>query len=331
MSSQDTRNKLIEVIKTHQLENGLTKLQVGKLAELAGITRQAFNRYYGDLKTYATGEESIGKLLVDDKISLSLLLNRNEQRVLQLEQELINAHEAHKQELDKAIRNHTTSLMSNDLMIYESAQLQSTLAAQRDHTVSLIERINELQIANTKLVAESISAATARETSRSNKTATNFIPVALDMKKANKEYATSSDFDAYEDSKDRAINKTIESIRPILDRNKAEVVLFQERYISDFKKFCEKIHPQHDLTMIVMQLPLYSREEIQIVLKAFHTAASVSIYVPYSSSDAVIAAQRKFSTISVPPEELKDADAAKTPLIDWGFDSVHVIKIKQGD
>ncbi len=83
--------------------------------------------------------------------------------------------------------------------------------------------------------------------------------------------------------------------------------------------------------MIVMQLPLYSREEIQIVLKAFHAAVSVSIYVPYSSSETIITSQRKFNTRGVPPEELKDADSAKIPLIDWGFDSVHVIKIKQGD
>ncbi len=237
MSSQDTRNKLIDIIKRHQLENGLTKLQISKLAELAGITRQAFNRYYGDLKIYATGEESIGKLLIDDKASLSQLLESKEQRVSQLEQALIEAHESHKDELNKAIRNHTTSLMKNDLMIYESAQLQSTLAAQRDHTASLIERINELQITNTKLVAESISATTARDTSRSYKTVKNFISVALDMKKAIKQYSASCDFDAYEDSKDSEINKSIELIQPILHRNKAEVILFQERYISDFNKF----------------------------------------------------------------------------------------------
>lgn len=331
MSSEDTRKKLIEIIKHHQLENGLIKLQIGKLSELAGITRQAFNRYYGDLKDYATGQESIGKLLIDDKASLGQLLESNIFRAAQLEQQLADATSKHKYEIDKAIRNHVTALMSNDLMIYESQQIRSTLTAQGNHNVSLIDKINQLQVENTKLVADSASMTDILESSRSSKTIKNFIPIELDMKRATKKYAATSDFNAYEDAKDSEINKSIEFIKCLPDPQSTEIVLFQERYISDFKKFCDKMHPQHGLTMIVMQLPLYSREEIQIVLKALQAVTSVSIYIPHCDSEAVVSAQRKFSQRNVPPEELKDADTAKTPLIDWGFDSVHVIRIKQGD
>lgn len=331
MSSEDTRKKLIDIIKRHQLENGLTKLQIGKLAELAGITRQAFNRYYGDLKEYTTGQESIGKLLVDDKASLGQLLEMSLFREAQLEQQLVDAESKHKIELDRTIRNHVTALMSNDLMIYESQQIRSTLTAQSSHNVSLIDKINELQVENTKLVAENASTANALESSITPKTTKNFIPISFDMKRANKQYASTGDFNAYEDVKDSEINKTIEIIKCLPDPHSTEVILFQERYISDFKKFCDKIHPQHGLTMVVIQFPLYSREEIQILLKALHAVASISIYVPYCGSEAVMSAQRKFSQRNVPPEELKDADAAKIPIIDWGFDSVHVIRIKQGD
>ena len=52
MSPPDTRSLLVELIKQHQLENGLIKLGVAELSMRAGITRQAFNRYYSDLKDY---------------------------------------------------------------------------------------------------------------------------------------------------------------------------------------------------------------------------------------------------------------------------------------
>ncbi|MNG12878.1 hypothetical protein D3C84_965150 [compost metagenome] len=110
-----------------------------------------------------------------------------------------------------------------------------------------------------------------------------------------------------------------------------DIVVFQERYISDFGSFCKTINPRPDHVLVALQLPLYSRAEIQLIVKELTPVASISIYVPYSSSEAVIASKRKFIYRGVPEEELKDADEARVPLMDWGFDSIQVKRIKQGD
>ncbi|MGF6329370.1 hypothetical protein [Pseudomonas sp. BS3782 TE3695] len=331
MSSQDTRKKLIAIIKQHQLDNGMSKLPIGILSELAGITRQAFNRYYGDLKEYATGKQSVARLLVDDGASLSELLENREERITQLELELTKAKLAHKTELEKAIENHITSLMNNDIMVYESGQISATLVNQTNHNAYLIKRVTELEVSNTKMVADAVSASTFNRSDRPSKSTKNFIALELDLNAARRAYASSNDFVAYEDAKDAEIQKAIKTIKSLPAPKKADIVIFQERYISDFSLFCTKIHPQENHILIILQLPLYNREEIQLVIKELQPAASISIQIPYSTSDAIVSAKRQFSFRDVPAEELQDADAAKIPLMDWGFDSIQVTRIKQGD
>ncbi|MFJ2548821.1 hypothetical protein ACIOVF_20440 [Pseudomonas sp. NPDC087612] len=331
MSSQDTRNKLIGIIKQHQLDNGMSKLPVGKLSELSGITRQAFNRYYGDLKEYATGKQSIARLLVDDSASLSEMLENREEKIAQLKQELIKASIAHKEELEKAIEHHITSLMNNDIMVYESGQISSTLINQNNHNAYLSKRVTELEVRNAKMVADAVSAPTSTGSNYTTNSAKNFIALELDLKAARKAYASSNDFSAYEDAKDTEIQKAIKTVNSLPDSQNADVVIFQERYISDFNLFCKKIYPRESHTLVALQLPLYSREEIQLVVKEIRPINSISIHIPYSSSDAVISAKRQFSFRDVPAEELQDADTAKTPLMDWGFDSIQITRIKQGD
>lgn len=331
MSSQDTRNKLIGIIKQHQLDNGMSKLPIGKLSELAGITRQAFNRYYGDLKEYATGKQSIARLLVDDSASLSELLENREERITQLELELIKARTTHKVELEKAIENHITSLMNNDIMIYESGQISATLINQNNHNAYLIKRVTELELNNTKMVADAVSAPNFNSSDRLSKSTKNLMPLEIDLKAARKAYASSNNFVAYEDAKDAEIQKAIKTIKSLPAPQKSDIIIFQERYISDFRLFCDKIHHQETHPLIILQLPLYNREEIQLVIKELQPAASISIQIPYSISEAIISAKRQFSFRDVPVEELQDADAAKIPSMDWGFDSIQVTRIKQGD
>lgn len=331
MSGVDTRNKLIGIIKQHQLDNGITKLPIGKLSELAGITRQAFNRYYGDLKDYAKGSQSISKLLVSDCTSLSQLLESKEKRLAQLEFQLIEIQATHKAELAETLNKHITSLMNNDVMIYESGQISATLTSQNNHNAQLIKRVTELEVSNTKLIADATSTYSFNNASNSIKSSKNFIPLEIDIKALCKSYAVSNDFDEYEDAKDAEIQKNIKIIKALPILEKVDVVVFQERYISDFGSFCKTINPRPDHILVVLQLPLYSRAEIQLIIKELTPVASISIYVPYSSSEAVIASKRKFIYRGVPEEELKDADEARVPLMEWGFDSIQVKRIKQGD
>ncbi|AVI84086.1 MULTISPECIES: hypothetical protein [Pseudomonas syringae group] len=331
MSSQATRDKLISIIKEHQLSHGQTKLPVLKLAELAGISRQAFNRYYDDLKAYSTGKESIAKLLVDDNASLSEIIENNEARIFRLEQEIASTKAAHQAELDSVILNHTTTLMNNDIIAFNANQLSSTLTNQSNHNAFMRKRLTELEVTNAKLTIDAVTASSASSSAFAEKSDKNFITFDLDLTLAKKSYALSKNFSSYEDAKDLAITKAISDIRKFPTPESLDIIFFQDKYISDFNLFCSRLSPRHDRTLIIVRLPIYSREEIQIILKDMHPLASVSIHVPHSSSDAIISAKRKFSFRDIPVEELQDADSAKTPLITWGFESVVVSKIRQGD
>lgn len=331
MSNHSTRNKLITIIKQHQMAHGLSKLPIAKLSDLAGISRQAFNRYYGDLKDYSLGKQSIARLLTDDNASLSDILENKEERILQLERDLAASKLAHELEMTTAIDKHISSLMNNDIMAFEAEQISSTLINQGNHNSHLNKRLTELKVQNAKLVADAVTAPDTSVTNGTIKSPKNFIAFELDLKAAKKAYAISKDMSAYENAKDAAIQKTIQTVKNLPKPENIDVLLFQEKYISDFGLFCKKVFPSENRTLVVIQLPIYSREEIQILIKNLKPAYSISIYVPYSSSEAIISAQRQFYIRDIPLEELKYADEAKPPLISWGFDGLQSIKIKQGD
>lgn len=331
MSSQATRDKLISIIKEHQLNHGQSKLPISQLANLAGISRQAFNRYYGDLKDYSIGKESIAKLLGGDNLSLNEIIESNEARLRRLEEELSSLKTAHQAELDSVVLNHTTTLMNNDIIAFNAGQLTATLTNQSNHNAFLNKRVTELEVHNAKLTLDAIAAAGGSSSTLTVKTDKNFITFNLDLSSEKKAYALTKNFSAYEDAKDSLIAKTISEIKKLPNPDDIDIILFQDRYISEFNTFCSKQSPRMGKTLVVVRLPIYSREELQIILKDVHPISAVSIHIPYSSSEAIISAKRKFSFRDVPEEEIKDADGAKIPLITWGFDNVSISKIRQGD
>lgn len=331
MSSQETRDRLVSIIKQHQLEHGHSKLPVAKLAEAAGISRQAFNRYYGDLKDYSIGKASIARLFVDDSASLNELIENKDERILRLERELVTARETHKAELEAIVKNHISTLMNTDIMAFEASQLTSTLINQGNHNAYLNKRVTELAVNNAKLALDIVTAANSDASNATEKSDKNFIAFGLDLSAASKAYASSKNFIGYEKSKDEELLNTVRKIKKFPNPENIDILFFQEKYISDFQVFCNKTYPTKARTLIVIRLPLYSQEEIKILMKGLSPISSFSIYVPYSSSDATISAKRQFSFRDVPPEEITDADNAKTPSMAWGFESIHIIKVRQGD
>ena len=331
MSSPETRGRLVSIIKQHQLRHGVSKLPVAKLAEAAGISRQAFNRYYSDLKDYSIGKASIARLLVDDNASLNELIENKDERILRLERELFNARDIHKAELEAVTKNHISSLMNNDIVAFEANQLTSTLINQGNHNAYLNKRITELEVNNAKLTHNIITAASSDSSNTIEKSDKNFIAFGLNLSAANKAYACSKSFIEYEKAKDEELLRIVRKITKLPNPETIDIIFFQEKYISDFTIFCNRTHPSKARTLIAIQIPLYSQEEIKLFMKSLSPITSFSIYVPYSSSEAIISAKRKFSFRDIPPEEFMDADNAKIPLMTWGFESIYITKVKQGD
>ncbi|WP_430491715.1 hypothetical protein [Pseudomonas fulva] len=331
MSSQDTRDRLVTIIKKHQLDNGQSKMSVEALSKAAGISRQAFNRYYSDLKDYSTGKLSIARLLVEDSASLQELLESKDGRIARLESELSVIQAKHIAEIDAVTDNYLSTLMNNDIMAFDAGQLTATLTGQGNHNAYLNKKVTELKVEVAKLTME-LATTSGNETHQvREKSDKNFIVFDLDLRAANKAYIETRDFSNYEDAKHLAISRIGESIKKLPTPETIDILFFQDRYISDFKLFCKRALPAKGRTLIVIRLPLYSQEELKLAMRNLAPISSFSIYIPYSSSEAIISAKRQFSFRDIPPEELKIADAARIPLPSWGFESIQISKIKQGE
>uniref|UniRef100_UPI001C5C93C0 hypothetical protein n=1 Tax=Staphylococcus haemolyticus TaxID=1283 RepID=UPI001C5C93C0 len=118
MTIEETRDRLIELNKEHQLDNGLKKLANGKISVMAGSTRQTFYRSYLDLKPFCLGQ-SITALLGDDVDSTRDFLAKREQDVNALLSEIEAVRKQHKKDLEQAITNRITSLMNSDILAFE--------------------------------------------------------------------------------------------------------------------------------------------------------------------------------------------------------------------
>lgn len=326
MSPPDTRSLLVELIKQHQLENGLIKLGVGELSTRAGITRQAFNRYYNDLKDYCQGK-SIAQLLAENPATAKDFIAKRESEVEELREEIRALKIQHKKDIEQAINKHITSLMNNDLSAFEANEVSTLLEKQSQHNEMLKRKMTHLELKQVRhhLIEASSELARDQKTLKDSK---NFLEFSLDLTKAQSEYQKTQDFEKYEDSKEAEISKIVETIKKFPDQESIEVHLFQERYISSFKDFTHSLNAKLDRLLISIRLPMFEKTDIGLLLNDLKTVAHISIHVPYVQSEAIAAANRKFMFRGVSKEEFDDADKASTPQIAWGFDEIHIYRVR---
>jgi len=326
MSTRDTRSVLIGLIKEHQLENGLTKLGIEDLSMRAGITRQAFSRFYKDLKPFAQGQ-SIAQLLSDDPLSAKDFLTKREQETEELRQKILNLKIEHKKDLEQKIKKHITSLMKNDILAFEAKELSALLTSQSLHNEMLRQKVTQMELKQTRSVMESASAELASN-SNSSKSAKNFLSIPLDLTKAYTDFNRDGDFDKFEDAKELELSKAVETIAKLPDHPNINVHLFQERYISSFEDFSNALATSPGKLEVAVRLPLYLQSDIGMILNKLRNVGSISIHIPHKRSEATAAANRKFLFRGVPEFEFKDADQAPTPQISWGFDAIHIFRIQ---
>lgn len=325
MTKQETRDRLIELIKEHQLKHGLTKFAIGKISEMAGISRQTFFRSYVDLKPYCIGQ-SITSLLGDDAGSTRDFLVKREEEVAALQGEIEALKKKHKKELEQAITDRVTSLMNNDILAFEANEVNSLLISQSQNNERLKRQLTEMELKQTR--SQMASAASDTSTGKGDaypiKSAKNFLAFALDMSKANLAYKKDRNFENYENAKDLAIQSIVGDVKKFPDPSNIEVHLFQERYISTFDDFIEELPPKQGKVVIAIQLPVFSQEELGQLLSQLKRISKVVIHIPFNTSGAIVAANKKFLFRDVPEEEFIDAAKAKTPQINWGFDEIRL-------
>lgn len=334
MTTVDTRARLIELIKEHQLENGLTKLAIKELSSRAGITRQSFNRFYDDLKPYTLGT-SILDLLNEDSDSAMAFLEKRDREVATLQDEIKRLKAQHKKELEHASNKHITSLMNNDIIAFNAMEVNSLLTTQSLHNESLKSKLRQMELGNTKLQMDAAASALTEPAQEAQTTtpkdAKNFLTLALNLEKACTAYHRDKNFDHFEDVKEAEIKKIIETLNRFPDPSQIELHIFQERYISSFQKLSDTLPAQEGKLTVVAQVPWYSQEDLGVFLSELKPVHRITIHVPFSSSEAIVAAKRKFDFREIPEDEFLDATKAKMPQITWGFDEVRVFRVRRGD
>lgn len=330
MTTVNTRSRLIELIKEHQLEYGLTKLAIAELSTRAGITRQSFNRYYHDLKPYCLGA-SVIDLLEEDNQSALAFLGKREQDVSALQQEILQLKAKHKKDLAAALDKHISSLMNNDIIAFSATEVNSLLTSQSMHSELLMVKLRQMELELTKLRMNAVATTLSGEDGGVGKDAKNFLSLTLNLKKACTAYHQDKDFDKFEDAKEAEIRKMLDTLNGFPDPGAIELHIFQERYISSFEKFSKALSATQGKLTVVAQIPWYSQEDLGVFLSDLKPVHRIMMHVPFCSSEAIIAANRRFLHFGdIPEEEIMDASKAKMPQISWGFDEVRVFRIRQG-
>lgn len=307
-----TRQKLIEIIVDTYFSRG-GALQVGKVAEEAGITRQAFHRYYGDLLGYIKGDKDVNALLPKSAPnSVSGLLQATQQRASELETRLAEIEKRHEAELSAALERHITSLMNNDITLFETDNVRVTLDKQTTYIGHLKAQLDQAK-------AELTKAKLSVTNQRLAGTPGSRIVFEPYLKPAFATYKKDGDYKAYLGEKSKEISKVIDKVNQY-QNSSTPLIIFVDRFISNFEDFLGQLPPPRT-TEIVIRLPVFSSMEIKNHLRKIKKNA-ISIHVPECLSVAETIAQRKFRANIAPTEELLAAEKADHVHLFKGVDQV---------
>lgn len=323
------RKLLIEIIVQHHLSGSRSKLKLKDVADYAGISRQALDRYYGDLKPYIAGRRDVADLVngnelrsqVQTKTAVNELENKHTKEIERLKVE-------HEKALQQAMDSHITSLMNGDIVLLQSNNMRMSLERQTLHNAELLKQIQRL---NLKLaLGQDVSTSFAKDDNATNQSKIVF---DVDIEALCINYQRGKSFDAFEEQKNAELIKIRDKVSKYAQATGVHVILFADRYISRFKSFAEQYtSPAQELSLII-RLPLFSRSEIISFTKHFPASFKTSIHVPYfvgTESERKLQRLGLYKQFLLPTDETKSADAADQPIITWGFDEVTFFKIKPG-
>ncbi|BBI43205.1 hypothetical protein [Pseudomonas syringae] len=327
MTNEDLgrRQVIKNIIVSHFLSGTPKKLKLVEVANRAGITRQALDRYYSDLKPYIAGKKDVTDLVdgtqAKARVETQATINAVDAKwKTKLEQVQIEQDK----EVSKAISSHITTLMNGDIAIFESNQLRKSLEKQTLHAAELKKKVDLLEL---KLASSYASVAPTGAASKQDK-----VIYDVDIEQLCVHYQRTRSFDAFEDAKTMELKSIREKFARFETMPNVHVVLFADRYICRFNQFAENYCAVGE-TSLIIRLPLFMRVEIANFLKHIPANFKKSLYVPYLPLEVERKAQRvfNFKQNPLPTEEAMAADGADTPKMEWGFDQIVTFKIRQGD
>ncbi len=326
-TNNETARRLIELIADHAVNSPGKKLRKAELAKAAGITRQALHRFYGHLDPYITGEKSISELLVDS--SESGLLSTGLERIKTLEAEIAALNSEMEKRIEKVKVGHITALMKSDLALHDMDGLRARLEAQNLHNDILVNKIKGLEAALTKAKLEAIEA----EKFTKSSIPSDIAVFDVTDSKAFKKFQQTNDKAELDKAKVQAVQETVVRAWDKLRGTNPVVLLFVDRYLCSFEKFCRRFGEERNGRFAVIRTPIFSFLQLKtFVLSKLDPSARVMVVVPYCESPSVANAQRTFYFSGVPKHEIELADKMVTSSMnDPRVYEVVMLKVEQGD
>ncbi len=323
MSANTTEMRLKQIIAEHYLSVPVEKLLIGDVAEKAGISRQAFNRYYDHLKPYISGELSIDEMLKgnDEDSDTSELLHLAQKSIKEMQEQLSHIEAKHKADTDKKVNSIITTLMNNDINLFESDKTRLTIEKHALQNQRLKDQITSLQVELTNAKAETVVDHDKHTTSAEK------IKIEVELKSIFKEFISSGDLDDFEDGKEDKIQRALSRVNKFTQLDDSKVVIFIERYISSFDSFVDKYLCRDDKTYIFIRLPIFTRTELRLFVKGLKFNRPITVHIQFSNSETTTKINRRFLFRNIPEMELEQADKCYIPTDSDGFNEIVIAKV----
>jgi ACT domain-containing protein len=309
----DTRKKIIQIIINRTVAGEIEKLKINDISEMVGISRQAFHRFYSDLKPYLDGSRSAIDLVIEDN-DLKVALVHAHATIAKLRTEIEKIKIEHSKKLRNEIKNHTTTLQNNDLAIFDANEVRINAERQMlqiDEYKQMISHLkSQLAVAASNIQPSSLPQIKSKH-------------LAYDLNLGSPSDTSPIDHEAFEDLKDRELDRIARRINSLQHKNIC-IILFIEKYICQFSEFVEKWPaPAENMLFCIVRCPLFSLPEIKAAFLAkIKTPHTYRIFIPTSESSANVLANRAFFFRNVPLEELRAADTADHLYLQKGIDQV---------
>lgn len=326
MSVSDTESRIIAVICDHFLSGDLEKLTILLVAKRVGISRQAFHKNYLHLKPFITGQRPIDELLLRQDADLPKVILQTQKLVRGLETELAQFKSMEESRFRDFEDNLLTSLMQSDILTHRAKELTAELRKKTLHVELLKRQVTEMEL------EQALSLDVPRAALLPARSREDLVQVFKpNLSEAITRFSDTGDFDEYTMLKQRALESMQKKILKVLKHGIIRVVVFQERYLCSFDKFVKRYFANSSSSVLVINLPVYSRVEVREFLRALKGANPIEVCVPHCESEAVINAQRGFMFNHVPEFEFKALSKEPLPTIFDGYDKVTVFRIAQGE
>ena len=337
-----TEERIIRAIADYYLGEHQKKLTIGKVSEITGITRQAFNKSYKHLKPYVKGDRPIEELLYGYEECSRGLLVKCQKVVRILNEKLQKLRGEQEKEIENKINSHITTLMIGDITLRESDVIRNNMISLSQHNDILTKKIHKLERELTLEISKK-EIINNEHKQNFNKTL-NIVKIdsGLDKiydkyirskKRNNAEVLNEKLIEEFEIEKSEIIESNAEKIKKMINNAvSTRIIIYIERYISSYENFVKNYRTDYNGLIIIVRLPIYNRTELKLFTKRFSKNCYIEVFIPYCDKAVVTKAQRLFFVRNVPDIELDAAENKfQYPNIYDGYDRVTVEKVHQGD